>query len=567
MTPRVLLTFLRRHIWLLALGATWGLWFLSLWPQWLVINKTGIATSHLFMWGDWAVHFTFINHLRVQPFTSWFSQNPIFVLAPFTYPPVSSLISALLMRIGLSLWWAVILPSIGATGFLLSQLWRWFRAHKFSERTTYFGMALFLLSGAWGYKEWLTKGVRSLLAGDGGAALSYPDAFVTKNFEQGIDWVNPIVSMALPQRAFLIGFPLLLFILMRIKKKIETKPVTTDLSAGIDLGLLSFLLLLTHSHSFFVLGFLSAVWFVLYIRHWKLWFSFAGSTLLLVVPWYLAVMQSDVGGALAFTFNIGWMSPNPFHPLSWITFWLINWGWFVPAMVLSFALMTWKRDWKKLQWYVPFGLLFIFANIVSTQRWEWDNTKLFIAVLVGILPAIFDGWRIIWLSARRHVVTRWLFNIVLVLLILVQIFPGWIDMLQLSQPKRARWEIASPKDMAFAKKVEAIVPPSSPVLTGDLHNQPTSMLAGRTLILGFQGWVWSYGFTYADTAREIQLAYAYVEDLAPVLKKYGARYAVVGPHEHWQFGDLLVPEQICEEVAREIDLVLYDCQGLLNLEN
>lgn len=466
------------------------------------------------------------------------------------------------MRLGFNLWWAVIVPSICATGFLLTMLWRWFRSHGFSERTTFFGVALFLLSGAWGYKEWLTKGVQALLTGDGGVALSYPQAFVTKNFEAGIDWVNPIVSMALPQRAFLIGFPLLLLILLRIKKRVEAQPVTTDLSAGVDLGLLSFLLLLTHSHSFFVLGLLSSVWFVLYRHHWRMWLSFGASTLLLAVPWYLAVMQSDVGGALAFTLNIGWMSPNPFNPISWAVFWLINWGWFVPMGVISFGLLIWKKNWKKLAWYTPFGLLFIFANIVNTQRWEWDNTKLFIAVLVGLLPCIIDGLRVIWGYAKKHTATKILFNILLVLMILVQIFPGWIDMLQLSQPKLARWEIASTRDMAFAQKVEAIVPVTSPVLTGDLHNQPTSMLAGRTLILGFQGWVWSYGFDYADTARDVQQAYAYGDLLGQVLNKYGASYVVVGPHEHWQFGQELAPELLCDEVAREGDLALFDCSAV-----
>ncbi len=549
----------KKHPWLWVLVATWGLWFLSLWPQWLTIDNQGIATSHLFMWGDWAAHFTFINHLRVQPFAVWFVRNPIFVLAPFTYPPVSSLIPALLMRLGFSLWWAVILPSIVGSFWLLSQLWRWFRAHGLSARSSYFGLSLFLLSGAWGHWQWLRDGLAAARLGDGGESLSYPVAFVTKNFEAGIDWVNPIVSMALPQRAFLLGFPLFLFIVLRLKKRLERKASRQDFAWGIDLGLWSFLLLLTHSHSFFVLGFLSAVWSVLYWRRWRFWAAFVVSTLLLSLPWYLSVLQSEVGGALAFTWNLGWMAPKPLSVSGWLMFWLVNWGWFLPAMILSIGYFVWKRRWDRLRWYAPFLALFIFANIVNTQRWEWDNTKLFVAVLVGLLPALFEVAQVLWQKTRGKKLFRSGVAILFVLLYAVQVLPGTIDLIQLSQPQKARWEIASATDVAFAKKVEALVPVGSPVLTGDLHNQPISMLAGRSLILGFQGWVWSYGFEYTETALDVTKAYAYGDLLHGILEKYNARYVLVGPHERWQFGDELAPELLCSLVIEEGELRLYDC--------
>lgn len=514
------------------------------------------------MWGDWAVHFTFINHLRVQPLVLWFARNPLFVLAPFTYPPVSSIIPAVLMRFGLSLWWAVIVPSVFATYWFMWQLWRWMRLHKLSERLSFLGASLFLLSGAWGHIQWLKDGWDAFYYGDWGKALSYPEAFVTKDFDKGIDWVNPIVSMMLPQRAFLLGFPLLLFILRRIYTKIHHQSSTADWSSGIDLGLLSFLLLLTHSHSFFALGVLSTVWTMVFWRRWKLWLSFALSTGLLVVPWYFAVMSSDVGGALAFTWNIGWMSPNPFQWHTWLWFWLVNWGWFLPATVVALGVLVTQKMWSDLRWYSAFVFLFLFANVVNTQRWEWDNTKLFVTVLIGFVPLILQSWSRVWNLIHKKW-GRLVLGLVLMILVLAQILPGFIDLLQLSQPKRVRWEIASPRDMAFAKKVEAVVPATSPVLTGDLHNQPTSMLAGRTLILGFQGWVWSYGFNYHQTAEDVKQAYGDVYELGRVLNKYGARYVVVGPHEHWQFGNILAPENACDEVAREQELALFDCWALL----
>lgn len=547
----------RFPLWPVVMVVTWGFWFLSLWPQWLTIDERGIATSHLFMWGDWAAHFTYINHFRVEPFELWFARNPIFAAAHFVYPPLSSVLSAVLMRLGFSLHGATILPSMVLTVFFLHALWRWIKAHGLSDRATYFGASAFLLSGAWGYKKWITEAITKAFSGDF-SVLGFPPEFVTKDFDNFIDWVNPIVSMMLPQRAFLLGFPIFLLILFLIHKQVFSSEAQKESSAGIDVGLLSFVLFLSHTHSFLALGFLSAFWCFAYPKKWRFWLSFALSTLLLVIPWYLAVLRSDVG-TQAFSIRLGWMAPRPLTPWGWLQFWFLNWGFFLPLWCVGIVRVM-RRSRRELLWSLPFFGIFVFANIVQTQRWEWDNTKFFTAALIGMIPVIVMGWQSLVALARKLPIGAKQGVIGLVLgTYILQIAPGFFDVLNLSQPSRTRWEIASPNDFVFAKHVEMYVPPGSIVLTGDLHNQPTSMLAGRTLLLGFKGWVWSYGLDYSGYDTAVEGMYRDITVSAELMRTHKIQFVVVGPHEYAQFGRNLVPETECNELARAGEVKLFDC--------
>lgn len=510
------------------------------------------------MWGDWAAHFTYINHFRVIPVTQWFAHNPIFAAAGFVYPPLSSILSALLMRMGVSLKWATVAPSMVLSMWLLAELWRWLRVHRLSERATWAGVTLFLLSGAWGWGKWLGQ-VRAQAARGVWEALAFPSEFVTKDFDHFLDWVNPVVSMVLPQRAFLLGFPLFLLILRIIKQRINTTNRKFEWSTGIDLGLLSFVLFLAHTHSFLALGFLCAWWMMLFPKHWRFWLSYAVSTGLLVIPWYWAILRSDVGTQV-FSLNLGWMAPTPLTLWGWSGFWLLNWGIFLPLIGLGLFRLMLTRQQMILRWFLPFFAIFVLVNIVQTQRWEWDNTKFFVVSLIGLLPLIVDTWQVLIRFIQKQKLLIRIPGLTLMLVLFgLQVLPGFLDFLHLSQPWKIRWDIASAVDVRFAEQVEQRVPATAIILTGDLHNQPVSMLAGRTLFLGFKGWVWSYGLDYRGYDTAVDEMYTNPLSSARLMKEHNLRYVVVGPHESWQFKGITVPEQNCALLIEVGEQRMFDC--------
>src|SRR2546423_1388158 len=83
---------------------------------------------------------------------------------------------------------------------------------------------------------------------------------------------------------------------------------------------------------------------------------------------------------------IGWMSGTDLPP--W--FWIKNTGLFWPLLLLALLSPLALRGRARLL-IAPFSLVFLAANLVKFQPWDWDNSKLLVfwymasAVAVGAL--------------------------------------------------------------------------------------------------------------------------------------------------------------------------------------
>src|SRR5205085_12500338 len=54
-------------------------------------------------------------------------------------------------------------------------------------------------------------------------------------------------------------------------------------------------------------------------------------------------------------------------------------------------------------------------------------------------------------------------------------------------------QLASTNDIRIAALVRQAHPADASVLTADRHNHPVSMLAGRRIVMGYRGWLWTHG--------------------------------------------------------------------------
>ena len=541
----------KQRPWLTALFATWGAWFFALWPQMFVVNAGGIWSGHPFIWADWSVHLTYISRLTYTPISLWFTHHPVFATQSWSYPPLGAIFSAFLLRLGASLQWSLLFPVVLATAALLVLLFAWFSQQKLSDRASYLGLSLFLSSGAWGSWHW----VKTILQSTNAAAeIAYPSRLYTQIFESHLVWLNPITGMILPQRAFLFGFPILLGILLLVHKQLFTREQEGDqeVRSGVIVGMLSALLFLTHVHSFFSLAILCTVWFALFLRRWKFWLSFGLSTALLSFPYYWFVLRRS-SGVSAFSLDLGWMAPEPFQPVLWIIFWLSNWGWFIPLALLGF----WQSNAKERFWLTAFWSLFLFANIIRTQSYDWDNSKIFIVVLIGILPAALRGLQFLRRFLQTYI-PRILAEACIVLVVLLSLLPGAIEILRISQVNQTFWNMAGPEEIEFAQKVRENVPVDKVILTSDLHNHPVPMLSGRPVLMGYIGWVWSYGFNYQQIEKDVALMFTDPAQSRNLRAQYGIEYVVIGPHERSKFSTEAIEMQ-CLEIERTTRYRLFRC--------
>jgi hypothetical protein len=179
------------------------------------------------------------------------------------------------------------------------------------------------------------------------------------------------------------------------------------------------------------------------------------------------------------------------------------------------------------------GALIIFAacNLVVFQSWNWDNTKLLvywylvIALLIGALAA--SWWRRVWPRVAAIVlVAPVLMTGALVVLRLLPWTPAQDAII-------GPYTIANTQELQLASTIDRLTPKGAVFLTFGRPNDPVLAVAGRIGVMGYGGWLWSYGISFETRYSDVQTMYtgcAADEATCPVfglLRKYGISYVEI----------------------------------------
>ena len=98
------------------------------------------------------------------------------------------------------------------------------------------------------------------------------------------------------------------------------------------------------------------------------------------------------------------------------------------------------------------------------------------------------------------------------------------------------YTVESTADIAFAKQVAAATPRNAVFLTSQRLQDPILTLAGRTTIMGYWGWLWSYGTIIGSRQNDAKAMYKGCQQLSigdaacPVrdlLDRYGISFVEV----------------------------------------
>ncbi len=151
---------------------------------------------------------------------------------------------------------------------------------------------------------------------------------------------------------------------------------------------------------------------------------------------------------------------------------------------------------------LAFLAVFVVANLVVLQSWEWDNTKLLVywylgaALLIG--SAVTRAWRRWWQRAGAVLVAgTTLLTGVLVLLRLLPWTPA-------ADAVGGPYASVSAADARVAAVVASATPRTAVFLTEGKPNDPVLELAGRTAVLGYYGWLWSYGTDFGTRPADVR---------------------------------------------------------------
>jgi hypothetical protein len=502
--------------------ATWGLYFCLLWPRMLFERSDGLYAGWRTVWADWSVHFAYANVFAYRPIGDWFSNNPIFATKDFAYPFLADALSGLLMRGGMDRISAFLLPSIAASLALVGLLFLFYLLLLRSSRAAVLASSLFFASGGVGFLRFAADLAREPSL----RLLLLPPREYTYLPEHGIQWINIVSSEILPQRALLLGVPLALVVLIgvwRARQRGFEKVSNARLAA---LGVLASLLLITHTHSYLALVLLCGMLLLFDLSHYRRWLVFAAaaasSSLALLALFY------DPAGSVGFlAWQPGWLAnPAYGHGKSlWLFLWL-NWGVFLPVAAVSIIRFRYYRD----PLVMGGVLLFVACLLFRFQPWAWDNTKLLTWAHLLLCIPVTRYLQHLW--SKRRVVSRCL----AVALFLFVTASGFLELWRLTRTSENAVRMWSTEEIALAEAFRSVSDPASLVLCSDHHHHWVPSLSGRPILLGYRGWLASYGIDYSATERDVRTMLQGGSAAAELMGSYGVDFVAIGRTELRDYG-------------------------------
>lgn len=380
-----------------------------------------------------------------------------------------------------------------------------------------------------------------------------------------LQWHTPLVTWWLPQTSMPYGFAVALgvLLLLLVTAGAPGRHRAEFCLAGVAIGLLP----LIHVHSLIVLAIVLPAWALARRRpEWLLTALIAG---VLAVPRLVQLALGPHGTEAAGnqfpSIEPGWkwdpsytgahleLTPGgvarvlgqtlrlPVTPGYW-QFWILNLGFIVPLCATVLVALACRHASGRpgavarrilgpfpaglVRFCIPFMLVFAVANLVVFQSWDWDNTKVLVywymaaSLLAGCLISHWLGppsgglrslaspsrwWRPV---AAVGVLAATLLTGVLVVLRLLPWTPAPLN-------PAGPYALASPSERRLAADVIARTPGRAVFLTTGRVADPVQILAGRASVMGYYGWVWSYGVDFGTRIDDVHTLYRGCGTAAP----------------------------------------------------
>jgi hypothetical protein len=502
---------------LLAVLLSWGTYYIYLWPKMLFWTRRGLTSGWVGIWCDWSAHFSYASAFAYRPLSDWFTTHPLYHARKFTYPFVADMITGLLIRIGVDQVPAFIIPSIITTLFLLVVLYIFYGGILKSGWQALTALSLFFAGGGMGF-YWF---INDFLKNPSWGTILFPPKEYTHISENSIEWINVFSGQLVPQRALLLGMPIMLTMLIILYRWMQKQFHGVSGLAIVLLGVFSSFMLVIHTHSFITFTILCAVFFASTRQNWKQWLLFAISAAIpsvLIYRWFL-------GGEITtgfFKWHPGWLSNARSKNMNFCYFWWLNWGVFLPFSLYA----TWRTKYYKHAVIIGGLVIFLLCNLLLFQPYDWDNSKI-----------LSWSYLVLCIPAAAYLAKLWQKNIatqsIAVCLFIVMTASGFLDLWRLTRTEKHANIMWSMADIELAKKFREISAPTDRVLTADRHNHWVTTQAGRQILLGYKGWMWTYGIDCGKTDRDMRIMFSGTTGAEQLLRKYAIAYVVIGfPERH-----------------------------------
>jgi hypothetical protein len=278
-------------------------------------------------------------------------------------------------------------------------------------------------------------------------------------------------------------------------------------------------------HSFLALVVLCGVYLLYKRRNYPQWLTFAVSAGVPSAALF-ALLYAGSGAGGFIEWYPGWLTnPAQRRDISlWLFLWL-NWGTFLPLAAVSLIRFRYYRDPLVFGGVVLFALCFLFRF----QPNVWDNTKLLtwshLLLCVPVARYLAHLW------SKPALVSRF----VAVVLLVFTTASGTLELWRMTRTEAVAHRMWSTDELALAETFREISEPTSLVLCSDYHHHWVPSLSGRQVLLGYRGWLASYGLDYGPVERDIRSMLGGSPDAEALMADYGVDFVVIGNRERRDF--------------------------------
>ncbi len=493
----------------------WGIFFVFLWQTVFIVDEYGIRTTSDKLWADWVVHLTFTHVYAEWPVSDWFDTNPLYAVETFRYPFPANLVSSLLLRSGMTLESAMILPSTVSSVLLVAGLLLFFRVAGYSAGWAGVGTGIVLLNGGMGFIAW-ALGVSSTPTDIPGMGI------VIQNF---------VTSEFVPQRSMLFGAFFFLLLVSAVYF-VSQQPVSWRSHAIMAVaGIGAAALLLSHAHSFLTFTMVCAVFAIMYRRAWRVWLTLLATAAIacgLVFALYYA--PTNVEGFFAW---------DPFALITssgtgFFSFFVLNYGLFLPVVTIAIFRTAALKNPLVLSGLLVFAL----GYMIRFQPWIWDNTKI-----------LTWGYLLLSVAVLQYLIRLWdqggIYKTLVGALVALLCLSGTIEVVKILRPTAEPHTMFSAEDMDIAGQFKAVSSHRDLVLTTLPHNNWVHALSARPVFKSYTGWLWSYGL---DVEKGEELARRMLAGDYELIVDNGIRFLVIDRQN--------VNQAVNEALLRKLKIVL-----------
>jgi hypothetical protein len=489
-----------RSIWLWLVGTIFAMFALRSFCWLLFFDGEAMRIQSPNNLGDLGLHIAYIknfaNGVRLWP------DSPLYVFSKLRYPAGMDLFNGLFTELGFDL-----RHQLAATG-LLASIATFYTFYRWSGT---FGIAGFLFNG-----------------GLAGYQFFWTWQFAAYQDGPNISWKSIPLTMFVTQRGLLYAIPAGLVLLWQWRRKYGS---TAEPAWRVLPGWIEYILYATmplfHIHTFLALNFVLVLLFL----------GRPGSRIaivrlvaaaLLPATFFIWLITDNFHARSVFAWHLGWTQNVDEFARPFLSFWFVNFGVFLPLAIVLLLIVI-RDEWMRRRagdaevssdaiFLTAAALIFLFACLVKTAPWEWDNIKIIIWAYFLTLP-------ILWKRLIKPSSTPARIAVCIVLFL-----SGFINLFGGLAAGRPGFEFASRVETDAVASAIRNLPVEARFAAYPTYNHPL-LLNGRKVVCGYTGHLWTQGIDYAPVEEKLRSLMLGENDWMELGRELHVRYLFWGNQE------------------------------------